>query len=677
MADKAGALLAGNEPMRDELPIARERFRAAFRWERVTSQYETMLNDLTRRRKAGRPRLIIDVSNAARDGANSGVVRVTRRLARELQRYGDPVFAVWNAEAGVYVFPNDEQYALLSAFNGPAIHDRLARSSAGAPSPVLGDFDWLLLTEVVLETDGKAIRSFARRHGLRIGAVFYDAIPFLRPDLVKDQVIRDNHASYMAGLGECDVVMPISAFSADCLKQFWSSQGIAGTTVTTVQLPGEFGGSDRCRDVGAMATTAVSILCVSTLEPRKNHVPLIEAMKRLALRRPDLPWTLTLIGNRYAGGDAIAQRVMDECAKDPRIRWLGIVDDATLHRAYTECTFTVYASEIEGFGMPILESLWHGKPCICHHGGVMAELAAAGGCLTVDVADGDALAGAVEAIATDNALRSRLANEAIRRPIKTWDTYSMEILRSIAKVEGGARPSDLRRPLRAAEEAAERAPSIFELLYPACLTSDWQMNDSERLGMTAVLHRLKPVCAIEVGTYKGGSLSLLAQYAKAVFSIDIDPTIPAKFAHFENVSFFTGPSGDVLPALLQELDAADLPVEFVLIDGDHSAAGVRRDIEIMLDYVPKRPLVLMLHDGFNPACRQGMLSAEWARSPHVHWVDLDFIPGRLVEHGGGGDGGMWGGLALALLAPARRAGSLVVGTSAGRAFAEMKERHYA
>src|SRR5262249_57792231 len=121
--------------------------------------------------------------------------------------------------------------------------------------------------------------------------------------------------------------------------------------------------------------------------------------------------------------------------------------------------------------------------------------------------------------------------------------------------------------------------------------------------------RLKPVCGIEVGTYMGGSLSLLAQYAEAVFSIDIDPTIPAKFAHFENVSFLTGPSGEVLPALLKELDAQDLPVDFVLIDGDHSTAGIQRDIEIMLDYVPKGPLVLMLHDGFNPAVRHGILAA--------------------------------------------------------------------
>jgi hypothetical protein len=288
------------------------------------------------------------------------------------------------------------------------------------------------------------------------------------------------------------------------------------------------------------------------------------------------------------------------------------------------------------------------------------------------------LAGAIAALATDPALRERLAAEAIRRPIKTWDAYAMEILKSITKteVDGSLLPDAAASPA-AAEKPVGRAPTIAELLYPDCLTGDWQMNDSERLGMTAVLHRLKPACAIEVGTYKGGSLSLLAQYAKAVFSIDIDPTIPEQFAHFRNVSFFTGPSDQVLPALLDELDAADLAVDFVLIDGDHSAAGVRRDIESMLDYVPKKPLVMMLHDGFNPGCRQGMLSADWSRSPHVQWVDLDFIPGRLVEHGGGGDGEMWGGLALALLAPAPRTGPLTVGATAKRAFAAMQERCYA
>ncbi len=685
MADKAADVLMSRVPLGDEIEAARARFREAFTWRRATGEYERLLLALVARRTTTLPRVLIDVSNASRDGANSGVVRVTRRLARELQRFGVPLFVIWNAEHGNYVFPTEREYALLSAFNGPRIGADLPRSPQAGPRRLVesasngnGRPSWLFLTEIILEANGKDIRRFAAARGLRLQAIFYDAIPVLRPDLVKDDAIRDNHAAYMSALAKCDLVTPISEFSATCLRDFWRQRGIAPTRVHAIPLPGEFGGAPRERVVAAQADGAANVLCVSTLEPRKNHARLLAAFGLLATRRPDLRWTLTLIGNRYAGGDRIVEQVTRACASDARMRWLGIVDDATLNQAYRDCAFTIYASEIEGFGLPILESLWHGKPCICHNAGVMAEIAAGGGCLEVDMASAEAIAGAIETLASDASLYGKLATEACARPIKTWSDYAMEIVDAInAMPEPASSRPEAASAVPPRRSATDAPINVSDLLYPACLTTDWQMNDSERLGMTAILHRIKPTCAIEIGTYKGGSLSLLSQYAKIVFSIDIDPSIPGKLSHLGNVSFLTGPSMRVLPALLNELDAAELPVEFVLIDGDHSAAGVTRDIEIMLDYVPKKPLMILLHDGFNPDCRRGMLEARWQRSPYVQWVDLDFIPGRLVEHGGGGDGEMWGGLALALLTPMPRTGSLVVGATAKRAFDETMARHYA
>jgi SAM-dependent methyltransferase len=192
------------------------------------------------------------------------------------------------------------------------------------------------------------------------------------------------------------------------------------------------------------------------------------------------------------------------------------------------------------------------------------------------------------------------------------------------------------------------------VFYPGCLRAHWQMNESERLGLIAILHRIKPRCAIEIGTYKGGSLSLISQYAETAFSIDIDPAISEKFKCFKNVSFLTGPSQVILPLLLAELEKADIAVEFVLINGDHSAAGVKRDIEILLDYVPKKPMFVLMHDGFNPECRRGMLEVNWEKSPYVHWVDMDFISGRLIEYGGGGKGELGGGLGMAYFHPVER-----------------------
>jgi hypothetical protein len=187
------------------------------------------------------------------------------------------------------------------------------------------------------------------------------------------------------------------------------------------------------------------------------------------------------------------------------------------------------------------------------------------------------------------------------------------------------------------------------------------MHDSERLALTGLLARHQPYCSIEVGTYQGGSLSLICQYSKMIFSIDIDETIPSRL-NLPNVNFLTGPSHVILPHLLNELDRAGIPIEFVLIDGDHSAAGVKRDIACLLRYVPKKPMFVALHDSFNPECRQGMLEAGWERSPHCHWVDLDFVPGRI------GGQQLWGGLALAQFLPVVRNGDLQINRTAEEMF---------
>jgi cephalosporin hydroxylase len=469
----------------------------------------------------------------------------------------------------------------------------------------------------------------------------------------------------MRRLAGCDVVLPTSAFSGDCLRDFWRRAGVPGGAVHAVPLPGELAGVPRASEASVPERGRVDILCVSTLEPRKNHRRLLAACRRLAQLAPGLDWTLTLVGNRYAGAFDIAEEVTAAAAADPRIRWLGVVDDETLHRCYRDATFTVYPSLIEGFGLPVLESLWHGRPCICSGETALGEVAAGGGCLTTTVSDEEALAEAIRRLATDPALRARLAREAVTRHIRTWDDYVRDVLAVLAPRS--------QSPSRTETPMAEGTRNWQDVLYPGCLREHWQMNDSERMALTALLARRRPHCAIEIGTYEAGSLSLLSQYADVVFSIDIDPSIPARFTQFPNVSFLTGPSSVVLPLLLRELDAAGIAVEFILVDADHSTEGVRGDLERVLAYVPKAPLFVAVHDSFNPDCRRGMLAVDWAATPWVQWVDVDFVPGRLVEHDGPFHHQLWGGLALAYLTPTPREGPLVVQRSADGMFRVMEE----
>ena len=63
----------------------------------------------------------------------------------------------------------------------------------------------------------------------------------------------------------------------------------------------------------------------------------------------------------------------------------------------------------EGFGLPIMESLWHGKPCLCAGFGAMGEIAEGGGCLTVDVRFSAEIFDGIRRLVFDRELRRRLA----------------------------------------------------------------------------------------------------------------------------------------------------------------------------------------------------------------------------------------------------------------------------
>jgi hypothetical protein len=206
--------------------------------------------------------------------------------------------------------------------------------------------------------------------------------------------------------------------------------------------------------------------------------------------------------------------------------------------------------------------------------------------------------------------------------------------------------------------------NLDERLYPGLLSQFWQMTHSERCAMSQLLAQIKPRVAVEVGTYKGGSLSLIARESERVYSIDVDPAIPVNFAHFKNTTFITESSATSLPALLGRFEREAVPLEFILIDGDHSEKGVRHDLNTVLRYQPVRDVHVLLHDSFNPLCRAGMLGADWLTAEHVAFADLDFIPGKVVQQGTHFDGQLWGGLALVVLQPGRHSGRPPLATGA-------------
>jgi hypothetical protein len=177
------------------------------------------------------------------------------------------------------------------------------------------------------------------------------------------------------------------------------------------------------------------------------------------------------------------------------------------------------------------------------------------------------------------------------------------------------------------------------------LDESWQMSLGERAVVEGLLAQMRPGLAIEIGTAEGGSLRRIAAHSQEVHSIDIADT---GVAAPENAQLHIGDSRELLPGLLRRFEAGERNVDFVFVDGDHTAEGVRADLVNLVSSTALRRTLILIHDTFNESVREGIESVGFEDFPDVQYVHLDFICGYIARSGPFA-GQLWGGLGLVLV----------------------------
>lgn len=166
----------------------------------------------------------------------------------------------------------------------------------------------------------------------------------------------------------------------------------------------------------AQRLPARTILCVGTLEPRKNLTGLLDAFALLA---PQTDAELIVVGGQGWLYDAAIARVA-ALGLTGRVRFTGFVPDDDLPRWYNAATVFVYPSVYEGFGLPPLEALACGAPTVTSAGTAMVEIVGDAALLT-DPRDPAALAAALARLLDDDALRATLRERGPRQAAPfTW-----------------------------------------------------------------------------------------------------------------------------------------------------------------------------------------------------------------------------------------------------------------
>jgi glycosyltransferase involved in cell wall biosynthesis len=175
-----------------------------------------------------------------------------------------------------------------------------------------------------------------------------------------------------------------------------------------------------------------SLLCVSTLIPRKGHDVLLQALAQLRT----LPWHLTCVGSADldATTASAVRRLATELGLDHRVTFTGALSPDEVARHYHVADLLVMPTYHEGYGMAVAEALARGVPVVATPTGAIPDLVGTDAGLLVPPGDVLALVEALRSAMTDEALMVRLRAGArhVRDRLPTWDDAAVHFLSALA-----------------------------------------------------------------------------------------------------------------------------------------------------------------------------------------------------------------------------------------------------
>ncbi len=385
--------------------------------------------------------IYLDVTNAAYSFENGGMERAIRGIYRQLHSSGTVQPVIWDflarryarlsprengfltdpfgSDAKAVSFPFMKSLASIGALSDQ--WTRQFRAQGLSLTTLLGPDDVLLIPNLCWDSRVNTWPELERSPGRKV-AIFHDAMP-LR---IRGQTYNNEggFVRYIQKLAHLDLVICISQEVEEDLLRLWRDLDIAAKPTVVLPWPMPFAGE---RPDNPPNFAAKRLVYISRLMLRKNHLILLDACERLW--QQGMTFSLDLVGMADAFTDTtkILFRVAELRRRGRALRWLKHVSETELNRAYQACSFTVFPSQMEGFGFPIIESLWHLRPVICGRNGAIGETAAGGGCLQIDQNDVVALADAIRQLLADESAYSGLYAEAEARTFRRWDDYGADL----------------------------------------------------------------------------------------------------------------------------------------------------------------------------------------------------------------------------------------------------------
>ncbi|PVG83951.1 hypothetical protein DDE18_06640 [Nocardioides gansuensis] len=368
-------------------------------------------------------RAVVYADYCARHDNNSGIQRVTRAVAQRWAVWHDAVAVADTEERSGFrtLSPQEELRVCSFGLDTEVDHELEA---AFSPRLIVPWRTTVLFPEVPHWHAARTTRELVAYSGNRACAVGHDMIPVVSASLRPQQ--ESVFTLYLSSVKHMAKVATVSNSARDEFRGFThmlSAQGLAGPRVETVMLPEDLGRPER--PLQSQPPTRPRVVVPARQEIHKNVLMVVQAAHRLWSEGQD--FELVLMGGDGLAKPLIRQAVAAIESEGHPITSLGWVSDDEMWQQLVDASFAVFVSLHEGYGLPVVEALACGTPVLTSNYGSQAEIAAHGGCVTVDPRDMDAVAAAMRELITCPERLVELRAEIDKRASRTWDDYARDL----------------------------------------------------------------------------------------------------------------------------------------------------------------------------------------------------------------------------------------------------------
>jgi glycosyltransferase involved in cell wall biosynthesis len=283
-----------------------------------------------------------------------------------------------------------------------------------------------------------AVREAKRQYGVFYVAFVHDTIPLLLPEFCEDAT-TNAYTRWIAGVSlHADLVL---ANAQNTKKDFIKAiVRFSGRPVDceVINPNGDFsllmeGAPGTSPDVQALLHTKYALF-VGTIEPRKNHLMVLSAWRRLLaeLGSAKVP-TLIIAGKMGWHSEHVTEFIRKTDYLDGKLKVLNAASDADLQALYQNAAFTVYNSHYEGWGLPVTESLSYKKVPVVARNSALTESGGKHAIFFDSNSEASFLKTARNLLTNPEVLARHEKLIRTQPPVRPWHDIYVEIERTIAK----------------------------------------------------------------------------------------------------------------------------------------------------------------------------------------------------------------------------------------------------